>query len=116
MIWDCLFIQINLIVMYVQLCKYFRFYFTESMLLNHLTAVYFVYHLFHWLMLLLLEYITNLSKYFRFPWLFPPLRQTYVAKKTVDAILTNQRVLIMPRIMYFFVILKRYSFHTHIEH
>ena len=44
---------------------------------------------------------------FRFPLLCPVLDQSYVAKKTVNAILSNQEVLVIPRMMYFVVFLKK---------
>lgn len=37
---------------------------------------------------------------FRFPWLVPPLNESYVAKQTVSAVLTNRKSVVMPRIMH----------------
>eukprot|EP00105_Crassostrea_gigas_P003440 XP_011416282.1 PREDICTED: short-chain dehydrogenase/reductase 3-like [Crassostrea gigas] len=36
----------------------------------------------------------------RFPWLVPPLNESYVAKQTVSAVLTNRQSVVMPRIMH----------------
>ncbi|XP_062597314.1 short-chain dehydrogenase/reductase 3-like [Saccostrea cucullata] len=35
----------------------------------------------------------------RFPWLVPPLNESYVASQTVSAVLYNQKCVVMPRIM-----------------
>lgn len=42
----------------------------------------------------------------RFPWLFPPLTEEYVAKATVEAILTNKSMVILPRMQQFLYIVK----------
>ncbi|XP_071147207.1 short-chain dehydrogenase/reductase 3-like [Mytilus edulis] len=39
----------------------------------------------------------------RFPWLIPPLSEDYVAKATVRAVLCNEKIIMMPRIMYLLV-------------
>lgn len=39
----------------------------------------------------------------RFPWLIPPLPEDYVADCTIKAVLTNKKVVMMPRIMYLLV-------------
>ena len=44
---------------------------------------------------------------FRFPFLFPALDKEYVAWKTLDAILTNETVVLLPRIMYFLHFMRR---------
>lgn len=36
----------------------------------------------------------------RFPWLVPPLNESYVAKETVSAVLTNRKSVVMPCIMH----------------
>jgi len=42
----------------------------------------------------------------RLEWLLPALDKDYVAERTVKAVLTNQDLLVMPRIFYFFILLK----------
>ena len=43
----------------------------------------------------------------RFPWIFPELHKEYVATKILEAVLTNQPVLLLPRVMYLAVVAKR---------
>ncbi|KAK2172121.1 hypothetical protein NP493_991g00062 [Ridgeia piscesae] len=42
----------------------------------------------------------------RFPWIFPELHKEYVATKILEAVLTNQPVLLLPRVMYLAVVAK----------
>jgi len=45
----------------------------------------------------------------RFPWLLPMLEPDYVADKIQDAVLCNQTMLCVPRIIYLFYMLKGYT-------
>lgn len=51
------------------------------------------------------------SLFCRFPLLLPILEPEYAVNKIMNAILTNQRVLIMPKILYFLLIAKRFALH-----
>ncbi len=45
----------------------------------------------------------------------PILEPELVADRTVDAILTNQRILLIPRMLYFFNFLKGYAIQRNVE-
>ncbi|CAG2239018.1 SDR16C5 [Mytilus edulis] len=42
----------------------------------------------------------------RFPWILPPLKVSYTVEKIMQAILTNQQMICIPRSIYFFTFLK----------